>query len=240
MSKGLMGIYQRLVHHYNGHLKYVVYASPKLKSILLTNEPVKEGNRNFWIYGLMKRHIIKRPQENLLGYIGVLRKGQGLEIVFESLKSNPLLNLEIIGEGPALADLKRTVSALDLQKRVTFYGLVQQEDVIVNIVKRWQIGLAPYDPSKQNMTYYTEPSKIKFYLEYRLPIIMTKITYIAKVLEKYQAGVCIDYTSTSLNEAIVKIQRNYGRYTAGVDKLIDIYEYHSLYDKQFKFFEHIF
>ncbi|MCL4374587.1 glycosyltransferase [Patescibacteria group bacterium] len=239
-SQGLMKLYQTLVHHYNQRLKYVVYASPLLESILRTGKPKVAGNRDYWIHGVVKKPVVKKPIHNLMGYVGVLRNGQGLEMVFTVLQQNPRLKLEIIGEGPALSNLKATVTALKLERHIKFYGLVQEENIITNIVKRWQIGLAPYDPSPLNMTYYTDPSKVKFYLEYRLPVIMTKITYMADELRHYHGGICIDYDSSSLGRAIGRIQDRYDFFLAGVDKLVDVYEYHTLYDRQFRFFRNIF
>lgn len=239
-KEGLMKLYQALIHYYNKRLKYVVYCSPIIESILRTNKQKVDGNRNCLVYGLTKKNIVKKTQNNLLGFIGVLRKGQGLEIVFEYLKKNSQFKLEIIGEGPALSNLKETVNVLELNNRVKFYGFVQKEKKIINIVKKWQIGLAPYDPSPFNMTYYADPSKVKFYLEYKLPVIMTKITYMANELQKYHGGVCIDYNYISLKQAIKKIQKNYDYFLTGVNKLINVYGYDALYDKQFKFFRTIF
>lgn len=238
-AKGLMRIYQWLINYYNKRMKYVVYCSPLLESLLRTGQKKADGNRDFWVFGIKRRRIKKITEPNLLGYIGVLRDGQGLEIIFEALKRNTELKLEIMGDGPLFQNLKETSSKFGLSSRIKFWGLVQEEKKIIAIVKRWQIGLAPYDPSIFNMTLYGDPSKIKFYLEYKLPVIMTKITYLHKEIEKYNAGITIDYSTASLMQAVSKIQKNYDYFLAGVDKLIDRYEYTSLYDKQFEFFRNI-
>ncbi len=239
-SKGLMKIYQAFIHYYNKRMKYVVYCSPLLESLLRTGKKKVDGNRDCWIFGIKKKDIKKATKCNLLGYIGVLRNGQGLEIIFDALKKNKKLKLEIIGEGPLFQNLKNTVSQFGLTDRITFWGLIQEEKKLMAIMRRWQIGLAPYDPNLLNMTYYGDPSKVKFYLEYKLPVIITKITYLYKEIEKYHAGVTIDYSASSLLEAIKKIQNKYDYYLDGVSFLVDRYEYNALYDTKFKFFRTIF
>lgn len=235
-KKGAMSLYQKLVHYYNNRMKYVIYCSPLLERILRNDKQKKDGNRSSWVFGIKKKPVNRSVETNLMGYIGMLRPKQGVDIVFETLKKDKKLKLEIIGDGPMFTELKKMSEKFGLNKRVRFLGLLQNDKDIERVVSRWQIGLAPYDPSRDNMTYYTEPSKIKFYLEYKIPVIMTKITYMAKELEEHRGGVCIDYNSKSLLKAINNIQNDYNEYKRGVTKLIKKYEYTELYDKQFKFF----
>ncbi len=175
-----------------------------------------------------------------MGYVGVLRHGQGTEIIFDALQKNPKLRLEIIGEGPLFKTLKGEVKKRNLSGRVVFWGLIQDEKKVIDIIKRWEVALAPYDPHNSNMTYYTEPSKIKFYLEYGIPIVMTKVTHMAPQIDKYNAGISINYTADDLLHAIEKIQKNHTAYATGVQKLAHKYNYIPLYNKAFKFLTTIF
>lgn len=238
-EKGIMAIYQFLIHYYNSRLPYVVYCSPVLEKLLHTGKEKVNGNRDYWVFGVDNKKIKRKPRRNRLGYIGVLRDGQGIPIIFDALMENPQLTLEIIGEGPLLPHLKKEVERLQLSPRVKFWGLLQVENKITSVASKWQIGLAPYDPSIRNMTYYGDPSKVKFYLEYRLPVIMTKITYLYKDLQNYQAGVPIDYDTQSLLNAILTIQKKYPAYQKGVDEIITKYEYNTLYDGKFRFMKYI-
>jgi|GEM_PF-3551851 len=238
-QKGLMKIYQFLIHTFNKQMPYVVYCSPVIKSLLAGNKKPVDGNRDCWVFGIENKNIKKNVIENLMGYIGVLRSGQGLDIILNALKTNENLTLEVIGDGPSFNYLKNEIEKLNLTNRVKLFGLVKDEKQISDIVGRWQIGLAPYDPGKTNMTYYAEPSKIKFYLEYQLPVIMTRVTYIHKELEKFQAGINIDFNSDSLLKAIDHIQKHYGKFSAGAKRLAKNYEFGPLYDRQFKFMTNI-
>lgn len=235
--KGIMRVFDFLTHYYNRHLKYVVYCSPIIKKIYY-DRIIKDYNaRIYWGYGIKKRIIVKKIEPNLLGYVGVLREGQGIrKLIFEALKNNKQLRLEIIGDGSLLPDLKKDVIASGLKNQVIFWGLVNDNTKLLSIIKRWEIGLSTNEPSTNNVTYYGEPSKIKFYIEYGLPIIMTKITYMQNVITDSHAGRLIDFTVPNLLEAINTIQSNYELYVSGVKMLSKKYEYVSYYDNKFAFF----
>ena len=208
-------IYHNLTVYYNKNLNYVLYPSFKFKEAYKVNN-LKQGQlRDMIFYGIKKMNFKKTVKPNLLGYVGNLREGQGVELILDILKKNKNLKLEIMGEGILLNKIKKIVSGMNLINRVKFLGFVDGNKV-VHIVKNWQLGLAPYDPSPaKNMTFYADPSKIKFYLQYQLPVIMTKVTYIADEIEQYKAGICIDYTEKSLEQAIYKIQHNQSNYLKG-------------------------
>lgn len=234
-------LYHRLVSFYNTHLNYVLYPSEKLREAYTTKTQNSLKYRDIIPYGIKKLHFKKNPIKNLLGYVGNLRPGQGIELIFEVLQKNKDLRLEIIGSKSSsmMQSLVNLTKKLAIRKRVKFLGFLPDEKHIINAVKRWQMGLAPYDPNPNNLTFYAEPSKIKFYLQYKLPVIMTKITSTHLEIEKYRAGVTIDYSTESLIQAIRKIQKNYSIFQTGVDKLTDIYEYNDLYNKRFKFIKNI-
>lgn len=239
-ATGIMKLFSYLTFYYNKHLPYVVYCSAAVKKIYHTHIKAINGNRDYWVFGIKKQKLHRKVKKNLLGYIGVLREGQGLPIILDALIKNPSLSLEIIGDGSMLSALKKDVQKKGLSKRVHFFGLVQSESKVREIVSCWEMGLAPYDPSTANMTYYSEPSKIKFYLEHQLPIVMTKITHMYTQIEKYEAGVTIAYNTSDLLTAIVKIQKKYTRMIRGVERLAQEYEYNALYNRSFKFLTTIF
>jgi len=238
-SHGIMRLYQWLIHFYNARLQYVVYCSSLLEKILKPKKISKDWIRQSWVYGVKMIKKNKQNTNSTLGFVGVLRPGQGIEIILETLTINPKLSLEIIGRGPFTEFIQDEIRQRKLSTRVKMYGLIQDEKTINKIVSRWQIGLAPYDPSQRNMTYYGDPSKVKFYLEYRLPVIMTKITYMSKDINRYHAGIAIDFSVKSLLEAITQIRENYGYYLDGLEKLVKKYEYNKLYDSQFKFLKKV-
>lgn len=175
-------------------------------------------------------------EKNLFGFIGNLKNGQGLELVFSYIKENPLRKLEIVGNGSVKEKLINLVKILGIEKQVIFFGYKSEKE-IKKICSRWEIGFALYDSTLKNNTHFADPSKTKLYLEFGLPVIMTKVTYFQKYLQKYNAGICINYSLSELSEAVNHIQKKHKEYLAGVAKLAKTIEYNDLYSKEFLFLE---
>lgn len=234
-------LYHWLVTFYNTRLDYVLYPSEKLREAYAVNGQNSFKYRDIFPYGIKKLHFNRKPVKNLLGYVGNLRPGQGIELIFKAIHKTKDLKLEIIGNKSSsmMQQLTELSKKLAIEKRVKFLGFLPNEEDIIATVKRWQMGLAPYYPDSKNLSFYAEPSKIKFYLQYKLPIIMTKITSLYIELEKFKAGISIDYSDESLIQAIRKIQKNNYIFLTGVNKLVNMYEYNDLYDKKFRFIKNI-
>lgn len=240
-AKGFMRIYNYLVDYYNKNLKYVLYESPAIEKAYLNgvkNGELKNKYRDLVTLGMKKEAIGKsKPRRGiLLGFIGVLRPMQGLDLIFKYLSETKRkdISLEVIGSGYYLDHYKNLAKEINIGSRVKFYGFVKD---MKPIVKNWDIGLALYENKKENVSVYCEPTKIKDYLEYGLPVITTKATYFYKELRKYSAGEAIDETVEDLDKAIDKIKNNYQKYLSGIEKIIDDYDYKRWYEKRFKFLE---
>ena len=236
-SGGFMRIYNALVHYYNKNLKYVLYESPPLKRIYLPVDNIKNKYRALVTLGMKRENIVrrKRGKEVKLGFIGVLRPMQGLDLAFDYLsKTEDNVRLEIIGSGYYLEHYKKLAREKGIDNKIKFYGFV---DDIKSVIKNWDVGLALYENKRENLSIYCEPTKIKDYLEYGLPVITTKATYFYKELIKYGAGEAINENISELDSAIKKIISNYNNYLLGIEKITYNYEYSKWYDKRFKFLE---
>lgn len=237
---GFMWFYNKIADFYNKNLKYVLYVSPPLYKHympVLLEKDKKTKYRAVFTLGVKKRYNAKKTFNKLskkivLGFIGVIRKKQGLELAFEYLSKSSNVGLEIIGDGYSLGYYIDLAKKLNIEHRIKFYGFVEDIDPII---KKWDIGLALYKDSKDNVSKYCEPVKIKDYLEYGLPVITTKTTYMSEEIKKFKAGEVIDETVESLQKAVEKINRNYKDYKSGVDNIVKKYEYKKWYDNEFKF-----
>jgi glycosyltransferase involved in cell wall biosynthesis len=153
---------------------------------------------------------------NRMVYMGSLRQGQGIQMAVEAFKKvrDILPNAEfvIIGSGPLEKELKRRVSKLGLDDFVTFTGEVLSHEEVEKILTTCGIGLAPYEPSPNNFTRYTEPGKVKVYLACGLPVVITRVPEIANELEARGAGFISDYTVDGLAATIVKLIQDEAAY----------------------------
>ncbi len=172
-----------------------------------------------------------------LGFIGVLKKSQGLEIVFMNekalLKKFDHIAYEIVGSGPDENYFKEVARKSKIQSR--FYGYLEG-DSFNSVLNTCAIGIATYTSDVSNVSQYGDPGKIKRYLSLGIPVITTNILEFAKEIEASGAGVIIDYDSVKdLTHAIEKITANYATYSANAYTLGQKFYYKKIYPKMFAF-----
>jgi len=149
-----------------------------------------------------------------LAFIGVVKKSQGLDLVYKSAdvlaKRYPGITLHIIGGGPDIPYYRNLASSSPL--KTVFHGYIQSNKQVSAILKRCHIGIAPYVPDKANVTYYSDPSKIKRYIELGLPVITTNVFDFSKEISLNNAGMVIPYNSKVFVQAVRAIIKKYPVY----------------------------
>lgn len=183
----------------------------------------------------IQKKIIK-DSKIIFGFLGVLKKTQGLDMFFDSLdeikKTFPNSKLEILGSGPDETHYKNRVKNSPIP--VKFYGFIPKDENVKKIQLGWDIGIALYVPEESNVSYYTDPSKIKGYLSLGIPVIITDITF-ANEIRKQKAGMVIAYGKTKeLVDAIHTILNNYSYYQKNALILAKKYSYQKIYRRMFE------
>lgn len=232
----IMIIYNLIVKHYNNKLKYVIYLSPALNKLYSKKENYNTNNhRDTITLGIENIKIERSPKKNLIGYIGNLRGGQGLEQFLKFIKCDKHLNFQLIGDGPIKIQLEEYVKKNKIKNRVQFLGFLKNEK-ITDAISKWQVAIAPYALDVNSSVPYADPGKLKLYIQYEIPIIVTKINnYFYEDLLKNSGGVGIELEFFSFVNALKTIQKNYPRYSKGTVKLKTKYYYKRYYDKKFQF-----
>ncbi len=237
-SEGFMAVYNKLARYYNENLKYVVYESPPVEVVYKNMIPpnlLKNKFRRLITLGMKEKLLDKKNKEKkkiVLGFIGIIREQQGLDLAYKFLKENNNCILEVVGSGYKLDHYKKLAKKMKLDKKIKFLGFVED---LEETIKGWDMGLALYENTDDNLSIYCEPTKIKDYLEFGLPVITTKTTYFYKEVAGLKAGMAIEETIDELDTAIKKIMDNYEVYKKGVKKLVKKYEYSSWYDRHWDF-----
>lgn len=183
----------------------------------------------------IKNHITVN-KEIILGHLGMLKRTQGLDILFDNLSSLqkifPKIRIEIIGSGPEENYFRSR--AKKFANTVKFYGYVEKDDDMDKLIKNWTIGIATYAPLKWSEHYWTDPSKIKAYINQALPVITTNVPEFAQEIESFKAGIVIDYNSNQeFVNAVIKIIKNKKEFTNNALRLAEKYSYKKLYPKLF-------
>jgi glycosyltransferase involved in cell wall biosynthesis len=137
-----------------------------------------------------------------------LTKSKGIDLVIEAMadviKNVPDAKLEIIGTGPYEDALKVLVKNANLSKCVTFLGLMDHKRLMAYLPTRG-IALATYLNDPNSITYFADPTKPKEYLACGLPVIITNVPWIAKVIGEKPMGIAITYKKDELVAAIIKL-----------------------------------
>lgn len=241
-NRGLMRVHHMLTNFYNRKLQHVIYLSPPLATIYGPKQSVPRHTKKYrkqMSLGIPQRFRSapeqhRTPGEVRLGFIGVLREQQGLDILFQYLELEKAQNcsLEIIGDGYMLNHYKAVAERMGIQEKVTFYGFVDNPS---NIIQHWDIGAALYQNTPDNLSIYCEPTKIKEYLSYGIPVITTCATYFSSEVHDHHAGEIIEETPSSVSAAIGTIMNEYPRYRNGAQALAKKYAHQAWYDTHFDF-----
>ena len=97
----------------------------------------------------------------VVGFVGWIRPWHGvnylLDAVAQCLPALPMLRLLIVGDGPAVADLKRQAQQLGVAEQVVFTGAVDSRDIPAHVAAM-DIAVQP------DVTEYASPIKLFEYL----------------------------------------------------------------------------
>lgn len=180
---------------------------------------------------------LKSKKSVILGFIGVVKKSMGLDVVFDNsdqiIKNFPDARFKIIGSGPDMEYFKSRAKNSAIPTR--FHGYLEGES-FNQVLGKCSIGIAPYLPDPSNVSHYGDAGKVKRYLSLGLPVIITDIFEFSKEIKKSKAGEIIKYDNPKdLITAIGKVMSNYMQYQKNALKLGEKLYYKKIYPEMFKF-----
>jgi glycosyltransferase involved in cell wall biosynthesis len=154
------------------------------------------------------RSLLMKKDQKAIVFLSHLVLSKGVDIVLDSMssiiKEIPNAKLFIIGSGPSESRMKEVVSERDLDAHVVFLGPMNHERIL-DTLPSFAVGLAPYNPSPDNITWYADPTKIKDYLSCGLPVVVTNVPEVALEIERKGAGVIVQHSAKELASAVVKL-----------------------------------
>ncbi|MBS4012346.1 MAG: glycosyltransferase [Bacteroidetes bacterium] len=124
--------------------------------------------------------------EKIILYQGFLNIGRGLEMAIESFRYIDKACFIIIGVGDIEKELKEKVKSLNLENKVFFTGRISQEHLHLYTQKA-TIGLSVEQNIGKNYEYAL-PNKLFAYIREGVPVIVSDLPEMRKVVEKYKVG----------------------------------------------------
>jgi glycosyltransferase involved in cell wall biosynthesis len=174
-------------------------------------------NRNEYRYkiiplGLNVSKFISKPitESNRfsLVYCGVISRYHMLDLLFDVIaelkKSYKNIQLNLIGSGPDETYFKELVKKMNLVDNVIFHGFVEEGDRFKELMANNILGIAFYR-KEENFMKYTEPAKVKYYLSFGVPAIVSKVPLIAYELDDKR--VC--FAVNTEKDEIVKVIKEF-------------------------------
>lgn len=142
-----------------------------------------------------------------IGFVGTITASQGLQLLVETmndiLREFSQIKVKVIGEGPFLEELKKSVSEKDLKDYFTFYGFIKEDSKMLDILCSCAIGIALWNYSLDDKNIIcADPGKTKLYALCGLPIITTRYCNLSDEIISHKAGLIIDYKKDNLKKAI--------------------------------------
>jgi len=163
-------------------------------------------------FSRIKRLPVSGIKKDTLVYMGHVRKGQGLDLVVESLpdliEEVPGIRFVVIGKGEYLKALEEKVERLGLTDRVSFKGYIEDLREVESVMAGCGIGLATYEPDPHSVTFYSDSGKPRIYMACGLPIIITRVSALSKDVEKLTLGVAIDYKKREFVEVVLRLLKD--------------------------------
>lgn len=235
-------MFEKLKKFYHSQVTYSCYASDIINKIM--NGKVLESNIRKTVMMGVKPKAIKRSFDinnfNIL-FVGLIKESQGLEFFYDFLKENKEYKLKVIGvcEKKLYAKYMSIIKKYNIGDQVYFPNKFFSDKELNEISRECQVGIALYDADKSNVTYYTDPGKVKTYTELGLPVIMSNIPSITPYILKFKAGEIVERNQPSLNAALRRIKKNYPKYVDGVEKFNRYFYFEDYYKERFKFLEKV-
>jgi len=151
-------------------------------------------------------YVTGQEDEDLtLGFVGFVRNWHGMDRVIRALstwKGRPRLKLQLLGGGPALAELQELAAELNIGDRVRFTGFVEPGSVPMHINK-FDIALQPAAVS------YASPLKIFEYMAAGRAIVAPDQPNIREILEDDRTALLFDPASPdTLWDAVMRLVHN--------------------------------
>ena len=150
------------------------------------------------------RKSLTLKNEFVVGFVGWMRKWHGIDILIDAIaileNKIPTLRLLLVGDGPAVAELKTKSKKLGVAEKIIFIGPVTK-NLVPNYIAAMDVAVQP------DVTAYASPIKLFEYLAMGKAIIAPRKQNIVEILEDGKHALL--YSSQNEKELADKIEKLY-------------------------------
>lgn len=134
-------------------------------------------------------------KSNTIIYQGALNLGRGLEKLIAAMQFIPSCKLIIAGTGDVEGELKQLSELLNLSERITFLGRITPNK-LHPITCSASIGVSIEEDFGLNYRYAL-PNKLFDYIQAGLPVLVSNLPEMARIVTDYNIGLTISSSSTA-------------------------------------------
>ncbi|UCD56382.1 MAG: glycosyltransferase [Candidatus Hydrogenedentota bacterium] len=192
-------------------------------------------------YADIPRLPFEKIDPTLVVFLGSLTREQGVNIMIEAMpklrSSVPGARLRIIGDGPESAPLKRLAAERNVSDSVEFMGFVEDDSRAAELVAEAAVGIAPYLRTGDTFKRFADPGKVKIYLAAGLPVVISRVPRVAKLIDECEAGIAIEPDADSLADALATVlssPEKARKLRANASELGKEYEWDAIFDRAFE------
>jgi len=129
----------------------------------------------------------------ILLYQGVILEGRGFEPLLRAMKAVENCDLVVLGTGVFKSKYEKLAAELGIEKRLHFLGNIDQKELI-NYTAGAAIGVALIENISKSY-YYALPNKLFEYIMANVPVLISDLPQMKKIVDDYNVGRFVDLES---------------------------------------------
>ncbi|MCH7973815.1 MAG: glycosyltransferase [Bacteroidetes bacterium] len=144
-------------------------------------------------------------EKKILLYQGVVLHGRGLKYIFEALTELKNYVLIILGAGEELTYYKSLSKKLVIENKIYFLGKIKQNELL-KYTAGADIGLSLIENLSLSY-YYALPNKLFEYVMAEIPVLVSNLPQMEKVVNTYEIGLTVkDSNTEEIKNALKKLE----------------------------------
>lgn len=231
-------IYEAIKKYYHDRIPICYYLSDVINCTMNDGVIAATDRQKTVMWGVKVPDVFNKPTPSkrfTILFVGLIKEGQGIETLFSFLSGHREYFLNIIGvcQDDLFRHYQKIIKKLGIGYQVFFPNTFYSESELQKLAKSCHVGIALYDLGPSNVTYYTDPGKVKTYAELGLPIIMTDTSGIIPYIRRFGCGKVIHLGKKELECTLSKIRESYVQYQKGLTNFVRYFSFETYYKNAF-------